>query len=166
MFGRISTEGVGVSAELSDDEIVTWWGLVIEGYQATQEHLLGEIARRVGLAPAPFDVLLRLVRSPEHRKPMSQLAAEAALTTGGFTKIADRMVAAGLLRREPSATDRRSVYAVLTEKGEASAEEARRVCAEVLRERVLEPLGRSRAAGLASTMRTLRATNAPEAASG
>lgn len=143
----------------SDDDIVTWWGLVIEGYQATQERLLGEISRQLALTPAPFDVLLRLIRSPGHRKQMSQLAAEAALTTGGFTKVADRMVAAGLLRREQSDTDRRMVYAVLTPHGVAMAEHAREVCAEVLRERVLAPLGRVDAEAMAEAMRTLRATN-------
>ena len=70
-----------------DDEIVTWWGLVIEGYLATQDKLMGEIADRFGLAPASFDILLRLVRSPEHRMPMTRLATEAALSSGGFTKV-------------------------------------------------------------------------------
>lgn len=145
--------------EPSDDDIVTWWGLVIEGYQATQAHLLAEIAEQLGLAPAPFDVLLRLIRSPGHRKPMSRLAAEAALTTGGFTKVADRMETAGLIRREPSTTDRRSVYAVLTPRGVRTAEATRRACAAILRERVLGPLGPTQAAALAKAMRALRQAN-------
>lgn len=145
-----------------DDEIVTWWGLVIEGYHATQEHLMGEIAARFDLAPASFDIVLRLVRSPEHRLPMTRLAHEAALTSGGFTKVADRLTAAGLIRREPCETDRRVTYAALTEHGRNVAEQARARCAAILRERVLEPLGPEGAATLADAMRTLRATNAPE----
>src|SRR3712207_4526104 len=100
--------------DVGDDEIVTWWGLVIEGYQATQERLLAEVMSRLGLAPGPFDILLRLLRSPGHRLPMTRLAKEAALSSGGFTKIADRMTEAGLIRREPSETDRRVTHAVLT----------------------------------------------------
>jgi DNA-binding MarR family transcriptional regulator len=145
-----------------DDEIVTWWGLVIEGYHATQEHLMSQIAQRFGLAPASFDILLRLVRSPEHRLPMTRLAREAALTSGGFTKVADRLTAAGLIRREPCETDRRVTYAALTDHGVGVAEQARHACADILRDRVLEPLGPKQAGKLADAMRTLREANSAE----
>ena len=88
----VSTE---LGDEPDDDQVVTWWGLVIEGYLATQNRLLTEIDKRFGLAPASFDVLLRLVRSPEHRMPMTRLAREAALSSGGFTKVADRLTVEG-----------------------------------------------------------------------
>nr|WP_027928400.1 MarR family winged helix-turn-helix transcriptional regulator [Amycolatopsis benzoatilytica] len=141
-----------------DDEIVTWWGLVIEGYLATQNTLMGEIADRFGLAPASFDILMRLVRSPEHRMPMTRLATEAALSSGGFTKVADRLVAADLICRVPSPHDRRVTFAALTEHGLEVAVAARSACAEILRRIVLTPLGDD-AAGLAEAMRTLRSVN-------
>lgn len=141
-----------------DDEIVTWWGLVIEGYLATQDKLMGEIADRFGLAPASFDILLRLVRSPDHRMPMTRLATEAALSSGGFTKVADRLVAADLICRIPSPDDRRVTFASLTEHGLDVALKARSACAEILRRIVLTPLGDD-AAALANAMRTLRSAN-------
>ncbi|WP_026453834.1 MarR family winged helix-turn-helix transcriptional regulator [Saccharomonospora iraqiensis] len=144
----------------ADDELVTWWGLVIEGYLATQERLMGEIAERFGLSPAEFDVLLRLVRSPEHRMPMTRLAREAALSSGGFTKVADRLTAAGLVRRAPSEQDRRVTYACLTDHGVEVADRAREACADILRRTVLDPLGHDRAESLAEAMRTLRRVNA------
>ncbi|MBP2472019.1 DNA-binding MarR family transcriptional regulator [Crossiella equi] len=146
--------------DIDDDEMITWWGLVIEGYLATQERLMKEIAEEYGLSPAPFDILLRLVRSEGHRMQMTKLATEAALTSGGFTKVADRMVKAGLIRREPCASDRRVTYAVLTEHGLATARAARRTGAENLRQSVLAPLGPEQAAALAAAMRTLREVNA------
>lgn len=145
--------------EPDDDDIVTWWGLVIEGYVATQERLMGEIAERFGLAPASFDILLRLVRSPDHRMPMTRLAREAALSSGGFTKVADRLVAADLICRVPSADDRRVTYACLTDHGLDVAEQARTACAEILRHTVLKPLGPDAAESLADAMRTLREVN-------
>ncbi|GAB2749982.1 MarR family transcriptional regulator [Salinifilum aidingensis] len=145
-----------------DNEIVTWWGLVIEGYQATQERLMEEIADLFDLSPASFDILVRLVRSAEHRMPMTKLAHEAALSSGGFTKVADRLVKSDLIRREPCADDRRVTYAVLTEHGSDVAERARSACAEILRRRVLNPLGAEDSAALAQAMRTLRAANAAE----
>ncbi|MDT7801069.1 MAG: hypothetical protein QOI78_4502 [Actinomycetota bacterium] len=141
-----------------DDEIVTWWGLVIEGYLATQDKLMGEIAERFGLAPASFDILVRLVRSPDHRMPMTRLATEAALSSGGFTKVADRLVAADLICRVPSPDDRRVTFASLTDHGLEVANKARAAAADILRRIVLTPLGDD-AAGLAEAMRTLRAFN-------
>ncbi|MGP4020336.1 MarR family winged helix-turn-helix transcriptional regulator [Saccharopolyspora sp. 5N708] len=152
----------GPDPHTDDDEIITWWGLVIEGYHVTQERLTAEINEHFGLAPASFDILLRLVRSPEHRMPMTKLAREAALSSGGFTKVADRLATADLIRREPCETDRRVTYAVLTDHGLDIAERAREVCAEILRKRVLAPLGKADSAALAQAMRTLRAANSAD----
>src|SRR5699024_735936 len=146
--------------DVDDDEVVTWWGLVIEGYAATQEQLMAEIANSFGLTPASFDILIRLLRSADSRLPMTRLATEAALSSGGFTKVADRLVAAGLIRREPSETDRRVTYVVLTEHGQEIADGARRTCARTLRRIVLEPLGSNGSAALADAMRTLRSASA------
>ena len=139
---------------------MTWWGLVIEGYVATQDKLMGEIGERFGLSPAQFDILLRLVRTPGYQMPMTRLANEAALSSGGFTKVADRLVAAGLIVRRPSPDDRRVTYACLTEPGNTVAGQARRYCASILRKRVLEPLGPDASKALAEAMRTLREVNA------
>ncbi|GAA4830909.1 MarR family winged helix-turn-helix transcriptional regulator [Saccharopolyspora rosea] len=156
-----SSDVAPVETRTDDDQIVTWWGLVIEGYHVTQERIMAEISDQFGLAPASFDILVRLVRSPEHRMPMTKLAHEAALSSGGFTKVADRLAKAGLIRREPCDTDRRVTYAVLTDHGLDVAERARTACAEILRRRVLQPLGEVDSAALAQTMRTLREANSP-----
>jgi DNA-binding MarR family transcriptional regulator len=148
--------------QVDDDQLVTWWGLVIEGYHVTSERLAAEIDRRFGLSMASFDILIRLLRSPDNRMRMTMLAKEAALSSGGFTKVADRLTKAGLIRREPSATDRRVTFAVLTDHGLEIATRARAVCAELLRERVLAPLGQQHSAALAAAMRTLRTANGPE----
>lgn len=155
-----------VDPRTDDDEMVTWWGLVIEGYLATQNTLMDEIAERFGLAPASFDVLIRLLRSPGYRMPMTRLANEAALSSGGFTKVADRLAAADLIRREPGESDRRVTFATLTEHGLEVAGQARRACADILRRIVLTPLGSQRSAALADAMRTLRAANSGGEAGG
>ncbi|SDP92056.1 DNA-binding transcriptional regulator, MarR family [Actinopolyspora xinjiangensis] len=148
--------------ETRDDEIVTWWGLVIEGYHVTQERIMSEIGERFGLTPGAFDILLRLVRSPDCRMPMTKLAKEAALSSGGFTKVADRLAAADLIRRQPCDTDRRVTYVALTDHGRVTAESAKHACAEILRRTVLGPLGPEASEQLAAAMRTLRTANADE----
>ncbi|GAA2775320.1 MarR family winged helix-turn-helix transcriptional regulator [Saccharopolyspora taberi] len=151
--------GTGVDPRTDDDEIITWWGLVIEGYHVTQAKVDAELSDRFKLAPASFDILLRLVRSPDCRLPMTRLAREAALSSGGFTKVADRLAAADLIRREPCDTDRRVTYAALTDHGRHIAEQARAAVAVILRERVLDVLGVERSGELATAMRTLRSAN-------
>lgn len=155
-------ETIDPEPQVDDDQLVTWWGLVIEGYHVTSERLAAEIDRQFGLPMASFDILLRLLRSPGNRMRMTMLAKEAALSSGGFTKVADRLTTAGLICREPSETDRRVTFAVLTDHGLDVATRARAVCAELLRERVLTPLGRQNSVALAEAMRTLRAANGPE----
>jgi DNA-binding MarR family transcriptional regulator len=55
---------------------------------------------------------------------MSRLSSQVALTTGGMTRLVDRMVVAGLVLRQNSSSDRRSVQVVLTEAGEEALNRA------------------------------------------
>jgi DNA-binding MarR family transcriptional regulator len=50
---------------------------------------------------------------------MSKLSVDVALTTGGVTRLVDRMVDAGLVERTACPADRRSIYVVLTALGQA-----------------------------------------------
>ncbi|TWG07419.1 MarR family winged helix-turn-helix transcriptional regulator [Saccharopolyspora dendranthemae] len=155
-------EAISPDSAVDDDEIVTWWGLVIEGYHLTAAKLASAIMDGYGLPMASLDILLRLVRSPDNRMPMTKLAREAALSSGGFTKVADRLAKAGLIRRVPSETDRRVTFAELTDHGLDVADRARATSAQVLREHVLAPLGGKDSRALAEAMRTLREANSPE----
>ncbi len=48
-----------------------------------------------GISGPFFEVLLRVGRSPGGRLNMSELAEQLGLTSGGTTRLVDRMVAAG-----------------------------------------------------------------------
>jgi len=62
------------------------------------------------------------------------LAQQVALTSGGVTRLLDRMIDAGLVRRIPCPTDRRVLFAALTAAGSAKLDEALVVHAADLRE--------------------------------
>jgi DNA-binding MarR family transcriptional regulator len=64
-----------------------------------------------------FDVLSHIGGAAEGRLTMSKLSSDVALTTGGVTRLVDRMVEAGLVARENCPNDRRSVHVVLTPSG-------------------------------------------------
>lgn len=156
----MAADGTGVQ----DRELVTWWGLVVEAYDRTMPLLgVGPIGG-VDLPGPWFEVLLRLLRTPGGRLTMTTLAHEVALTSGGFTKLADRMVAAGLIERQASTEDRRISHAVLTAEGERVAVAAQEVHVAALREHFLGPLGEQKAGELAALMRVLRDASTATAA--
>ena len=139
----------------SDDDLILWWGLVHEGYGA-MSGLIRDDVEEMGLPIAWFEVLLRLLRSPDHRLPMTQMAGEVSFSSGGFTKLADRVVAAGLVKRVPCPKDSRVTWIALTPKGTRKINEAVTRHSALLRERVLAVLGAKDFEKLGAIMRTLR----------
>lgn len=146
-------------ADVPDADVVSWWGLAIEGFHRTHRHVGVAVEGAVGLAQAPAEVLLRLVRTPGTRLPMSQIARECALSSGGFTKVADKLVRLDLMRRVPSEQDRRVTYAELTTEGVRVAQEVEAATAHALRAHLVDVLGAHEARQLGEVMRRLRDAN-------
>jgi MarR family transcriptional regulator, 2-MHQ and catechol-resistance regulon repressor len=107
---------VRVRSPALDDARLTLMGLLAETYAALSLRGAAQLACH-GLAPAEFEVCIRLARSPEGMLRMSDLAAQTTLTSSGITRVVDRLVECGLVTRQSCATDRRTTYAVLTETG-------------------------------------------------
>ncbi|MFD9793155.1 MarR family winged helix-turn-helix transcriptional regulator [Streptomyces sp. NPDC059070] len=106
--------------QLLDDDDVTLYGLFVEAFSRLKPLLHQDL----GLPETWFEVLLRLGRTPGHALRMSDLAAAVSFSSGGFTRLADRIEEAGLIRREPDPDDRRAAFAVLTEDGEKALDRA------------------------------------------
>ncbi|WP_212726737.1 MarR family winged helix-turn-helix transcriptional regulator [Streptomyces mirabilis] len=151
-------DGRGVDQGI-DRELLDWWMLVRQGFHATQQCLVSELAERFNVGQAAAGVLLRLLTTPKHRMPMTRLAHEARMSSGGFTKLADRLCAAGLARRLMCEDDRRLIYLELTDQGEDTAQAISEAVTQILRARVLTPLGRDGFGELADAMRELRDAN-------
>ncbi len=104
--------------ELLDHPDLTMAGLLVEvhaGMTAAMQRQMDEHE----LSVPWFDVLIRLVRSSGHKLRMSDLAAQTTLSASGLTRVVDRLVEHGLVRREACPSDRRGAYAALTPAGEA-----------------------------------------------
>jgi DNA-binding MarR family transcriptional regulator len=69
-------------------------------------------------------VLINVGAAPEGRLTMSRLSADVALTTGGVTRLVDRMVEAGLVERQNCPSDRRSIHVILTTEGRSVLDRA------------------------------------------
>lgn len=70
-----------------------------------------------GLTLSDFEVLLRLSRSPDRRMRRVDLADQVFLTASGVTRLLDGLERHGLVERASCDSDRRVVYAVLTDAG-------------------------------------------------
>ena len=141
----------------TDDELITAWGMLHEAMNSVQPKLLEAVTPDGKDMAGPwFEVLIRLQRTPGHQLPMSRLAREVSLSTGGFTKLADRLEREGYVVRESCSADRRVVYASLTEQGLDFIDRTRVEHVELLREYVLDPLGSEWVRELTTIARTLR----------
>ncbi|HEX3796468.1 MAG TPA: MarR family transcriptional regulator [Acidimicrobiales bacterium] len=102
-----------------DDERLQLMGLLVRTQRRLTEILGRELEDAVGIPLVWFDVLIHVGGAPEGRLTMSRLSVDVALTTGGVTRLVDRMAEAGLVARQNCPNDRRSVHVILTDQGHA-----------------------------------------------
>ena len=107
-----------------DDPLITTFGRLVEASNQLERRLGRDLEAQCGLPHVWFEVLIRLVRSTGGQLTMGELADQVALTTGGITRLIDRMQAAGYVRRQPAQTDRRVSYTAITDSGRAKLDEA------------------------------------------
>jgi DNA-binding MarR family transcriptional regulator len=139
------------------DELLDAWGCVVRGYTHVTELLTEQVERETGLPAPHFVVLAWLLRSGQQAVPLSMLARQVAFSSGGFTKVADRLEQAGLIERQPCPEDRRVTNAVLTPAGRAHAERAVAIYRSGLRDLVLAHLGPDGLRAMATQMSLLSA---------
>lgn len=116
-----------------DDALISTFGRLLEVQSRLERRLGAELESQCDLPHAWFEVLVRLGRSEGGRLTMGSLAEEISLTTGGVTRLVDRMDSAGYVQRVPCPTDRRVTYASLTATGKAKLDEAAKIHARGLR---------------------------------
>lgn len=144
----------------TDDALITTFGRLVEVQGRLERRLGGDLEARCGLPHAWFEVLVRLSRSEAGQLTMGALAEEVVLTTGGVTRLVDRMEAAGLVERRPCSTDRRVSYAAMTDAGRAKLDDAGQVHAANLRA-VFDGFSGAELATLDSLLDRLRALPRP-----
>jgi DNA-binding MarR family transcriptional regulator len=146
---------------MSDEELVQHWDLVLAATASTHRRVLRRIEDS-GVPGPWFAVLHRLLRAEDHRLPMSRLAKDLSITSGGFTKLADRMAREGLIDRRGSSGDRRVVYATLTPTGLELAERLVADYQAAVREHVGAVLGTDHLGAVSSAMQVLASVHEDE----
>lgn len=100
---------------LSDDEQRAWRTHLDVSRLLTYQ--LERDLQPFGLTMNDYEILVNLSESEEHRMRMSDLASATLQSKSRLSHQITRMENAGLVRRENCESDRRGLYAVLTEQG-------------------------------------------------
>ena len=131
-----------------DDERLALMGLLVRSHRRLADLLGRELEQSVGIPLVWFDVLIHIGGAEEGRLTMSRLSTEVALTTGGVTRLVDRMVEAGLVARQNCPSDRRSVHVVLTPAGQSTLRSAIGAHIEGIDRHLVAPLNETDRAAL------------------
>ncbi len=110
----------------SGDERVRLFGLLLETNARLSRDLGARLEESCGLPLAWFDVLLQLRRSPEGRLKMNQIADATVHSTGGTTRLIDRIESAGFVERQNCPNDRRAIHVAITTAGNNKLDDALR----------------------------------------
>lgn len=103
---------------------VRTFGALVRAYASATRQLNAQLTADHGLTISDYEVLLRLAHAPERRMRRVDLAEQVLLTASGITRLLDGLERSGLVERGSCDTDRRVVYAVLTDPGLAKLRHA------------------------------------------
>lgn len=101
---------------LSDTRI-TEFGLLVEAARRLIRIAEKSLRESHDLTWVEFEAMVRMGRSPERQISMSDLANQMVLTSGGITRLVDRLAANGYVERVACPSDRRVQWAHLTAAG-------------------------------------------------
>ena len=143
----------------SGDEKVVLIGLLLETNARLVRRLGSELERECGIPLPWFEVLLQLRKTPDGRLKMSQVADAIVHSTGGTTRLIDRLEDAGHVVRQLCPNDRRAVHVAITGLGNAKLDEALGVHLTYLNTHVADRLSDDERALLSSLLQKLNGAN-------
>lgn len=131
---------ITTAEQAANDGMVLAFGW-LQGSANRLEYILGRaLEEECGISHLMFEVLLILGRAGGPGMSMRAIAQERVLTTGGATRLVDRMEAAGLVARDENPDDRRGRVVRLTQTGEETVVRAARMHVENVQRFLLDPL--------------------------
>lgn len=101
-----------------NDHRIHAYGVLLEAQARLSKSFDQSLRDRVGFGQGWFEALLRVERSGGSMT-MGTLAEQVSLTSGGVTRMVDRLAEAGYAERRNCETDRRVQYVAITEAGRA-----------------------------------------------
>jgi DNA-binding MarR family transcriptional regulator len=148
------------SGRLTETEMRAWQAL-FHAYHQVIRTLDRELREEHDLPLAAYDVLLRLARAPRRALRMTDLAERVMLSPSGLTRLVDRLVAKGLVRRRTDPRDGRVALACLTEEGLRQLRRAARTHLRGIREHFTGRLSETQLGTVAAGLETITGPHRP-----
>jgi DNA-binding MarR family transcriptional regulator len=155
MSGKKASPLIATAKQAANDKLVLAFGR-LQGAANRLEYILGRaIEEECGITHSMFEVLLILGRAGGSGMSMRAVAQERVLTTGGVTRLVDRMEASGLVTRDENPGDRRGTLITLTKLGEDTVVKAARLHVKNVQRFLLDPLPPENRESFTRDLRTL-----------
>jgi DNA-binding MarR family transcriptional regulator len=148
------------TGRLSETEMGAWQAL-LHAHHLVIGRLDRELRDEHDLSLAAYDVLLRLARAPERALRMTDLAERVMLSPSGLTRLVDRLVAKGLVRRRADPQDGRVAFASITDEGARQLRKAARTHLRGIREHFTSHLDETQLRNVASGLETVAGPHIP-----
>jgi DNA-binding MarR family transcriptional regulator len=139
-----------------DERRVQAYFALLEAGGLLQQLMEDQLQRDGGLSYLQFFLLARLAEAPGGRMRMTDLADTLLHSRSGLTYQAGKLERAGLIRREPSPDDERSVTAMLTDQGRELLDKVLPGHVAVVEHGLFEALDDHQADALADALGTVR----------
>src|ERR1017187_270082 len=141
----------------SGDEKVLLFGLLLETNARLARSLGAHLESECDLPLPWFEALLQLRKSPDGRLKMNKIADAIVHSTGGTTRLIDRLEEARLVERQLCPSDRRAIHVAITERGNAKLDSAFDVHLEYLEENLTARLSSTERVTLTKLLTKLNA---------
>jgi len=138
------------------DPDVLAFGELLESFRSLEKALAAELQRHAKMSHTWFDALIRIACKPEKAITMGELCAGTSLTSGGVTRLTDRLVEAGYVERKASPTDRRVQLAALTSLGAEALDAAALVHSASIRQHFTSKLSKKELKGFLDLLLRIR----------
>ena len=109
---------------IDEQALVGFWVNIVQAASMLRARLAERLEIEFQLAPEEAELLMRLAAESDNRLRMAEVSDLLLVSKSGVTRMVDRLIARDLVERATCPSDRRVVYAAITEKGKALLVEA------------------------------------------
>lgn len=141
---------------LIDDPRISAYGRLVEAQRLLHRAFDRSLREQVGISVVWYEALLRIAKSDGRHMPINELGEAMVLTSGGATRLVDRLEESGYVERVACPTDRRVSWAAITERGLAVLADATEVHLGDLDELFVSKLASDEMANLGAVLRKVR----------
>ncbi len=141
---------------LTDDPRIASYGRIVEAQRWLHRTFDRSLREKAGISVVWYEALLRIARSEGGHMPINELGEAMVLTSGGATRLVDRLEERGYVERVACPTDRRVAWAHITDKGFAVLADATEVHLDDLDEYFVSKLTPDELASLGALLRKVR----------